>query len=547
MPEAVSDYTRDRSRVVRDQPEQLKSRGPAVETAEHSPSGYAARAEDGEALRLVARRRPGVAAGRRRPSRAAAGVFVAALGFLLLSHGGHFYSADALIVHLTGVRLVEQQRLDIGEIWGAVKGPDGLRYGRYGLGLSIVQAPLAWLGKQFDERYPDAFAALAGPGISIYYPESFSVFAATLTGPLCGALAAALLWSVAGALGYAPRVRAALVLLFVVSTQAWPASRDGFPHIGVLLLVLVAIREALTWARPIVSPAVLGGALGFLLLLRPFDAVLASPAVLLYALLRHARDDLRAGVLGRNLCAVALPLAAAGAISALHNHLRFGHVLLFDEPGTQAFNNSLLIGAYGLLLSSGRSLFLFSPPLLAGVCGLPAFARRRPAETALLAGIALPMLAAYASYANWDGGLCWGPRYLVPLIPLLLLPAGELLAAGGAAAAFTFFLGACGAFVQVVGTAVDFHRIAHDAGFTRETLFDPAKAPLLDHWRFFTAGRHLDWLALRIWAARGPAAMLAYLALPVSLLVVGVRRVRTSLRDGDEVVLASGCADARQG
>jgi len=494
----------------------------AVGTADDSTSGIAAR------------------------PRAATGIFLATLGFLLVSHSGHFYSADSLIVHLTGMRIVEEQRLDIGEIWGAVQGPDGLRYGRYGLGLSILQAPLAWLGKQIDLYDPGAFRRIAGPIVSIYYQENFSVFGATLIGPICGAIAAAMLWSIAGALGHGPRVSLVLVLLFVVSTQAWPSSRDGFPHIGVLMLLLIAMRQALTWSRPVWSPAGLGAALGFLLLLRPFDAVLASPAVLLYTLWRHIRADQRAGVLWQNVCAAGVPLVVAGGIAALHNYLRFGHPLLFDEPGTQSFNGNMLIGLYGLLVSSGRGIFWYSPPLLAGLCGLPAFVRRRPAEAALIAGIALPLLAGYSIYASWDGGMCWGPRYIVPLVPLLLLPAGELLAAGGAVAAFTLALGACGAVVQMMATMADFHRVLHDAAFSREMLFDPVKSPLLEHWRFFTAHRHVDWIALRIRAASGTGPMLAYLALPVLSMLVGVSRLRTALRTDDQVALASGCADAPQ-
>lgn len=547
MPEPRARLQRSSSSVVRAAIAQLKVTHAAVGTAEHSTREFVARPGDGGAPpRATTSAEAADATRSRRTPRVGTAIFVAALGFFLLTHGGHFYSADSMLVHLTGLHLVEQQRLDIGNAWGAVKGPDDLRYGRYGLGLSILQAPFAWLGKQIDVHDPGAFRRIVGPIVSIYYPENFSIFAATLVGPLCGALAAAMLWSVAGALGYPRRVRAALVLLLVLATQAWPASRDGFAHIGVLALLLVAIREALTWSRPIVSPAILGSALGFLLLLRPFDAVLGSPAILVYTLVRHARADRAAGVLARNLVAAAVPLVVAGVIAALHNHLRFGHVLLFDEPGTQSFNGTFLLGAYGLLLSSGRGLFFYSPPLIAGLCGVPAFARRLPAETALLAGIALPIFAGYAIYASWDGGLCWGPRYIVPLVPLLLLPAGELLAAGGAGAVLTLVLGAFGFVVQVIGTGVDFHRVAHEAGFTRETLYDPAKSPLLEHWRFFTAGRQLDWLALRIKAASGTAAMLAYLAVPTWLLIGGLWRLRSAWRAEASAALASGCADAPQ-
>lgn len=85
----------------------------------------------------------------RRPSfllRPTTCVFVAALGFLLATHGGHFYASDTLLVYLTGMRLVEEGRLDLERVWGSVTGAEGKRYARYAIGLSLLQAPRAWLG-----------------------------------------------------------------------------------------------------------------------------------------------------------------------------------------------------------------------------------------------------------------------------------------------------------------------------------------------------------------------------------------------------------------
>jgi hypothetical protein len=63
-------------------------------------------------------------------------------------------------------------------------------------------------------------------------------------------------------------------------------------------------------------------------------------------------------------------------------------------------------------------------------------------------------------------------------------------------------------------------------------LFDPVKAPILEHSRMLRAGKHLDWLALRILAAAGPLAALAYVALPLGLLFAGIGRLRSVLRSG---------------
>lgn len=458
----------------------------------------------------------------RRDARLTTAIFCAALGFLLLTHGGHFYAADTLIVHLTAVALVDDGGLDIGPIWGAVRGADGASYGRYGLGLSLLHAPLLLVGRAADALFPNSFAAYVGRNVSIYYPENWTIFATTLIGPLCGALAAVTLWQIALALGHSRRVAAGLALLLVVATQTWPASRDGFPHVVVLLLVLLALRIALEWRRPLWSPAALGATLGFLWLVRPFDGALALPPLVAYAALRNAAADHRRGVLVRNVVAFAAPLALAAIVVALHNYVRFGDVLAFDEPGTQAFNADPIDGAHGLLGSSGRGLLIYSPPLFAGLLGLPAFARRRPLEASLIVLLAVAYVGAYATYAHWDGGICWGPRYVVPLVPLLLLPAGELLAAGGVGVALVAVLGVAGVVVQVLGTAVDFHRVSSEVGFSRDTFFDPARSPIREHVRYLTAGRFLDWLPARIFERSGASGVAAYVALPLALLGAAV-------------------------
>jgi hypothetical protein len=193
-------------------------------------------------------------------------------------------------------------------------------------------------------------------------------------------------------------------------------------------------------------------------------------------------------------------------------------VLAFDEPGSQPFNGDPVVGLYALLVSSGRGLLVYSPPLIAGLIGFPAFARRRPAEAALIALVAAAYLASYATYARWDGGICWGPRYVMPLVGLLLLPAGELLAAGGFGFLAVALLGVAGAVAQVLGTAVDFQRVFTEVGFTRDTFFDPSRSPIVEHARYLTAGRFLDWLPVRIHARSGMPGVLAYVALPVALL-----------------------------
>jgi hypothetical protein len=81
------------------------------------------------------------------------------------------------------------------------------------------------------------------------------------------------------------------------------------------------------------------------------------------------------------------------------------------------------------LIAPGRSIFLYSPALLVALAGWAALRRRLPTVTVF----ALCMFAArflfVACRSDWYGGWAIGPRYLVPVIPFLLLPIAEVFEA----------------------------------------------------------------------------------------------------------------------
>ncbi len=170
-------------------------------------------------------------------------VFVAALGFFLLTHGGHFYSVDNFTVYSTARSLVTEGSLAIqpnNNVTNIANAPgrNGRTYGIYSLGLPLLEAPFIWMGLQVDKAFPASFATIVGPNVSIFYPENFSTFGATLLGPLLAALATAEFWIIAELLGYPRGVVAWLTVILVASTQFWPATPGRFsPHRGGLLSV----------------------------------------------------------------------------------------------------------------------------------------------------------------------------------------------------------------------------------------------------------------------------------------------------------------------
>jgi hypothetical protein len=87
-----------------------------------------------------------------------------------------------------------------------------------------------------------------------------------------------------------------------------------------------------------------------------------------------------------------------------------------------SFNTPISEGLYGLLLSPGKGLFIFSPVIILGIIGLFFFKPR--SWTLLILSLSLMFIISHSTYSVWSSGGGWGPRFLLPIIPLLILPMG---------------------------------------------------------------------------------------------------------------------------
>src|SRR5215813_5777402 len=167
-----------------------------------------------------------------------------------------------------------------------------------------------------------------------------------------------------------------------------------------------------------------GTAAGLAVLLRVANVVLL-PALalwLVWVLWRNLQPR-GARVIAWNLAAWLLPIVALTAVVAAYNAVRFGTIF---ETGyaeqAVAFTTPLYVGLYGLLLGSGKSLFVYAPIALAGVAGWFALRHRSPSVACLLATLVGIYIIFYARYDWWYGGGPWGPRFLTVMLPFLGLP-----------------------------------------------------------------------------------------------------------------------------
>jgi|TARA_B100000586_G_scaffold231892_1_gene181076 hypothetical protein len=161
---------------------------------------------------------------------------------------------------------------------------------------------------------------------------------------------------------------------------------------------------------------------------------------------------------------VATPAVVAVVITGYYNWIRFGNV--FDtgylRDHTAGFS-SFFEGALGLLFSPGGSLFLYSPLLILGAVALYELTRHDRNLGILLGGVSLVMFCFYASLEHWDADRSYGPRYLLPLAPMLCLPLVRWFACTtGDMRRRAVIIGLALSFmVQLPGVLVDFSKVGN--------------------------------------------------------------------------------------
>ena len=119
-------------------------------------------------------------------------------------------------------------------------------------------------------------------------------------------------------------------------------------------------------------------------------------------------------------------------IYAFYNYIQFGNPLslgqnsmfnVLSEPLAKTASSQkgmpLIGGLLGLLASPGRGVIWYSPCVILGLVGFR-YARKSKFLEALLIIVFSFHFLVINSGSWWMGGWAWGPRYLLPIFPLLL-------------------------------------------------------------------------------------------------------------------------------
>ncbi len=351
--------------------------------------------------------------------------------FYLLTTSGHIFTPDGTLMYLVTEGLVERRDPALpdqeGEwsFWHTEIGHDGRRYAIYGLGPSLVAVPFYLAGRGLAGVAPPASELMFQRPLTLFHPRDFDTFiriyGVSLTNAFVTAGVVWLLYAVGMALGLRRSTSLALALIAGIASPLWHYSKTFFGEpmsaFFLLLFLLLMLRSRgnprpglFFWA---------GVALSATLLIKAANTVfLAAALPFAVALIWRKRDRLR------HLATLGLGLISLFPVILYYNAYRFGTIFETGYSSKIDFTHPFLSGFVGLLISPGRGLFLYFPLALLSLAILILRCKRDGALSVFLFSMFLIPALFHARWWSWEGGWCWGPRFFVPVLPLLTLPLG---------------------------------------------------------------------------------------------------------------------------
>lgn len=355
-------------------------------------------------------------------------------------------------------------------------GSDGQTYPQYTHAQSLLEVPLYLAGRLLSGA-PDNWSSVA-----------LTKFTTSLLNPILIALTGWLVALFAAWLGMSYRLSVILGLAAPVATMLLAYIDTNFSE-PLLTLTVLAATYAVYRARfdhPLRYLALAGIALGLTIYTRERSIILLPP-FLLYVFMTQPHRQWKGWL------AFLIPIGIGGLLIGGWNWLRFGSPLTTSYAAWQpetGFSTPIIAGVFGLWLSAGKGLLFYNLIVWLGLIGLISLWRRDRALTILIGLLLLIPTFFFARYDLWTGGWNWGPRYLLPLVPLLVLTAGVWVQAKPSRFRRSALIAVCvlGLVLNVPAVLVDHSRYVVEAGerdpknYLTRTLLQFDVSPLAQQW-----------------------------------------------------------------
>ena len=411
------------------------------------------------------------------------------LSLYLLTVSGHLYVRDETCMGLLTKRIIEDKSLSLPDLFSdsvppPVIGRDGQLYSPCGIAQSIIAIPLCLLGKPLKTLGLDLDKIVCPDYSYIAFLSLFNSFVTAIS---------VLILFIFSQRFYSPKTSFLLALFYGVGSMAWPYSKYFFNQPLSALSLLIASYTLYLYIQNIQTASfkhlILSGSFIGLSILTRTDNLIVIPVFFLYLLLSLKNQQQTRPHLLKIIAVFFLPIVFSIIMTALYNFIRFES---FFQTGYGGMSGegfcSPIEGLYGLLFASGESIFLYNPLLFLLPFCYKEFYRRRKNEAILCGLLFLIFLFTYSQWKNWSGGGTWGPRFLLPIIPFLILPLGvfieEKIRLKKAILSGLFFLALS---VQIAGISIDFNEYIQIMRKLYNTdiytIFYPKTSPIVGHTR----------------------------------------------------------------
>jgi hypothetical protein len=395
------------------------------------------------------------------------------LSIYLFTGQGSIQSADGKIMYLLTQSIVEDQSLSFTERVSQGD-PEGAKYSKYGIGMSVLAVPFYLVGKALSVALPVT-------------PSYATLFCVSMINAFITALSCLLIYRFGSErFGFSYPTSVLLAFGYGLSTIAWFYSEDFMsePATSLFLLAAVFLVTEQDKAKKNCNLLLAGVFLGMALTCR-LATLVAVPGFFLYMILnRENAPAWKTRSLITDAARFLIPIACFIFLIFLYNFVRFQNI--FETGYEKGFVTEGWTGLLGILFSPGKSVFLYNPLLIVGCLALPSFIKIKSKMASLFGWIVLVHLVLFSFWHSWYGGAGWGPRLMLVVFPYLILPVGFLLQkAKGKARTGIIAVMIVGVCIQIPSVTVNISRYYYDLRQQHQDqahdmlLYSPAHSPLI--------------------------------------------------------------------
>ncbi|MFX1518786.1 MAG: ArnT family glycosyltransferase [Promethearchaeota archaeon] len=282
--------------------------------------------------------------------------------------------------------------------------------------------------------YSDKAPGLSFIGLPIYlicntfgFSLEMTHFFLILINAFFTSLATILIYEICNFLDYNSKICVLMALIFAFGTIAWVYAKTFLAHGFSAFLFLLSMYYAHRFIQGNETKFILlsGVAIGYSFLVEYSNLFLLVPFLVYFALYKTQKK----------LIYFLVPIVLLLILLGTYHYVCFGNP--FSTPYRYYYHerqqdisfisNPVYIGLYGLLFSPQRGLFFISPVLLLSLYGFFLLYKKYKPETILFLSSFIIISVFYSMLPNWHGAYCYGPRYLLAVVPFIVIPLGTCI------------------------------------------------------------------------------------------------------------------------